>query len=142
MSVLEVRPAKVGDVATIFALALSRPFTAKWTAAALIEELSRPDSIFLVVPGQGYTFARVVDEECRLLDIAAAADGGGCGRALLAGLASAAKARGCAKLSFEVSAANARALAFYGKAGAEVVGRRPKFYNDGSDAVLMDLTLE
>jgi len=142
MNALVVRPASAGDVATIFALALSRPFTAKWTATALLEELARPDSIFLVAPGRGYAFARVVDGDCRLLDIAASSDGGGFGRALLAELSRAAKARGCAKISFEVSAANARALSFYEKAGAEVVGRRPKFYYDGADAVLMDLKLE
>lgn len=141
MSVLAVRPATESDVEAVDAIARARAFAAKWPKGDLAAEVSRPDSIFLVIPGQGYALARVVDRDCRLLDIAAASDGGGRGRALLSALALAAKARGCAKISLEVSAANARALAFYAKAGAFVVGRRPKFYYDGSDAVLMDLDI-
>jgi len=141
MSGLAPRPAAAGDAEWVFALAKSRPFTAKWSAAALGEESGRPDSIFLVVPGKAYALARVVDDDCRLLDIASAVDGNGAGRALVEGLKRAAKRHGCAKISLEVSAANARALSFYERAGARVVGRRPKFYYDGADAVLMDLDL-
>lgn len=141
MSAPAPRPAAAGDAEWVFALAKSRPFTAKWSAAALGEESGRPDSIFLVIPGKGYALARVVEDDCRLLDLASAVDGNGSGRALIEGMKRAAKQHGCAKLSFEVSAANARALSFYEKAGARVVGRRPKFYYDGADAVLMDLDL-
>jgi ribosomal protein S18 acetylase RimI-like enzyme len=145
MSALAVRRAEADDVEAIAALAQSRPFTAKWPARELAHELDRLDSAFLVGDEdgkvRGYALARIVERDCRLLDLAAASDGGGCGRALMTALASAAKARGCVKISFEVSAANERALAFYAKAGARVVGRRPKFYYDGSDAVLMDLDI-
>lgn len=140
MNGLEARPATPADAESVFALAQARPYTAKWSVAALAEEAARPDSIFLVMPG-GYALARIVEDDCRLLDIAAAADGEGRGRALLAGIKNAAKLHGCVKLSLEVSAANGRALSFYAKAGARVVGRRPKFYYDGADAVLMDLDL-
>ncbi|MBI2387614.1 MAG: GNAT family N-acetyltransferase [Elusimicrobia bacterium] len=140
MSGLAVRPAAAGDLDAVAAIG-ARPFAAGWSRAALAGELGRDDAIFLVVPERGYALARVADGECRLLDLAAAADGGGVGRALLSALARAAKARGCAKVTFEASAANARALSFYAKAGAKVVGRRPKFYYDGSDAVLMDLDI-
>ncbi len=144
MSVPAVRPAAVGDAAAIAALAQARPYTARWSLAACVEEISSSDSVFVVAADdrlRGYAHARVVNRDCRLFDLASAEDGGGCGRALLSALTLTAKARGCVKVSFEVSAANARALAFYAKAGAKVVGRRPKFYNDGSDAVLMDLDL-
>lgn len=119
----------------------ARPFAAGWSPEALAAELGRADSIFLVVPERGYALARVAGDDCLLLDLAAAFDGGGFGRALLAALKEAAKARGCRKISFEASAANARAQEFYQKAGAVVVGRRPKFYYDGSDAVLLDLDI-
>ena len=91
---------------------------------------------------RGYAVARLLDGEAQLLDLAAAEDGQGIGRALWAALASAARARGAAKLTLEVSAANSRALLFYKRAGALVVGRRAKFYNDGSDAILMDFPLQ
>lgn len=119
----------------------ARPFAAGWSPEALRAELERADSIFLVAADRGYALARVAGDDCVLLDLAAAFDGGGCGRALLAALKQAAKARGCRRISFEASAANARGQAFYQKAGAKVVGRRPKFYYDGSDAVLLDLDI-
>ena len=140
MNGLAVRPASEGDLDAVAAIG-ARPFAAGWSRAALADELGRDDSIFLVAPGRGYALARVVAEDCRLLDLASAADGTGVGRALMSALLLAAKARGCAKVSFEASAANARALAFYEKPGARVVGRRPKFYYDGSDAVLLDLDI-
>ena len=145
MSVRAVRRAEADDVAAVTALAATRPYAAKWPERELRHELDRLDSIFLVGEEDGkvlgYALARVVERDCRLLDLAAAFDGGGWGRALMAALALTAKARGCVKISFEASASNERALAFYAKAGARVVGRRPKFYYDGSDAVLMDLDI-
>jgi ribosomal protein S18 acetylase RimI-like enzyme len=144
MSGLAVRPASADDVAAAVEIAQARPYTAKWSAEAFAAELERPDSIFLVAADdrvRGYALARVVDRDCRLLDLGAASDGAGYGRALLSALGIAARERGCALISWEVSSANARARDFYAKAGAKVVGRRPKFYYDGSDAVLMDLNL-
>lgn len=145
MSAIEVRRAEADDVEAVAALAQYRSYTAKWSARELEHELDRLDSVFIVVDesGQvrGYALARVVERDCRLLDLAAASDGGGCGRALMSALTLAAIARRCVKVTFEVSAGNVRALAFYAKAGAKVVGRRPKFYNDGSGAVLMDLDI-
>jgi len=145
MSGPEVRPASAGDLDAVAAIA-KRTFAAGWSRTALGDELGRADSIFLVVPRgagmHGYALARVVERDCRLLDIAVESDGSGHGRTLLEALARAAKARGCEKISLEASALNARALGFYAKAGAKVVGCRPKFYNDGSDAVLMDLDIK
>ena len=145
MNARVVRRAEADDIEAIVALAATRRYAAKWPARELQHEFDRLDSLFIVGDEdgavRGYALARVVEMDCRLLDLAAAADGGGWGRALMAALALTAKARGCAKISFEVSAANERALAFYAKAGARVVGSRPKFYYDGSDAVLMDLDI-
>lgn len=145
MSALAVRRAEAGDVEAVAALAASRPYTAKWPARELVMEIDRLDSIFLVAEEgdrlRGYAVARVLDLDCLLLDLAADEDGAGRGRELMAALGRAAKSRGCRKISFEVSAANERALALYAKIGAAVVGRRPKFYNDASDAVLMDLDI-
>ena len=44
-------------------------------------------------------------------------------------------------MTLEVSAENAAALGLYRSAGFAAVGRRKKFYADGSDAVLMDAIL-
>lgn len=138
-----VRPARPFDVGEIAAIA-KRPGAAGWSREAYAAEAERTDSLFLVADDGaaiGYAVARIFENEAQLLDFAAAADGRGTGRALWAALAAAARGRGAAKLTLEVSSANSRALLFYKRAGAHVVGRRPKFYNDGSDAILMDLSL-
>ncbi len=137
-----VKPAEAGDITWVSELAKTKPFAAGWSREAFVHELGRPDGILMVSEPHGYILARVVDGDCLLLDIAVAVDGKGVGRALFKALQGAAKTRACRKISFEVSASNARALSFYISAGALVVGRRKKFYNDGSDAVLMDLNLK
>lgn len=145
MSALEVRRAEAADAEGVAALAAARPHTARWPARELALEIDRLDSVFLIAEEdgrlRGYAVARVLDADCLLLDLAADADGAGRGRELMGALARAAKSRGCRKISFEVSAANERALKLYVKLGARVVGGRPKFYDDGSDAVLMDLDI-
>jgi ribosomal protein S18 acetylase RimI-like enzyme len=143
MRSLVVRPVRVFDATEVAAIA-RRPFAAAWTRDAYAAEAERTDAVFLVADDgavRGYALARVFDDEARLLDFAAAEDGAGAGRALWAALVETARARGAVRLTLEVSAANARARSFYARAGAAVVGRRPKFYNDGSDAILMDLPL-
>lgn len=138
-----VRPARGFDVDEIAAVA-RRPFAARWSRDAYAAEAERVDSVFLVADDgkvRGYALARLFDGEAQLLDIAVDEDGKGVGRSLLAAVIVAARGRGAQKLTLEVSDANSRARLFYARAGAKVVGRRAKFYNDGSDALLMDLRL-
>ena len=138
-----VRPCRPFDIGEIAELA-RRPHAARWSREAYAAEAERTDSLFLVADDgavRGYALARLFEDEAQLLDLAAAVDGEGVGRALWSALAAAARLRGAAKLTLEVSSANSRALLFYKRAGAHVVGRRAKFYNDGSDAVLMDFPL-
>ena len=144
MSGLRVRRA-LPEHAEALARLSRRPFAAAWSQDAYAAEAEREDAVALVAEEddvvRGYAVARVAAGELRLLDLAVETDGRGIGRALWAGLLTAARARGAATLTLEVSAANARALEFYERQGARIVGRRPKFYNDGSDAVLMDVPL-
>jgi ribosomal protein S18 acetylase RimI-like enzyme len=138
-----VRPCRSFDIGEVVELA-KRPHAARWSREAYAAEAERTDSVFLVADDgavRGYAVARLFEDEAQLLDLAAAVDGEGIGRALWAALAAAASKRGAAKLTLEVSSGNSRALLFYKRAGAHVVGRRAKFYNDGTDAVLMDFPL-
>lgn len=144
MSVPVVRPARSFDMAAIELLA-QRPFAAAWSRQAYADEAERTDSIFLVADDgtlRGYVMARVFESESQLLDFAVAEDGRGLGRTLWAALAQAAHARGCGKITLEVSEKNMRAQQFYRRAGAQVVGCRPKFYKDGTDAILMDFPVK
>ena len=138
-----VRKAESFDAGEIAEIA-KRPRAARWSREAYAAEIERPGSILLVADDgtvRGYAVARMFADEAQLLDLAAAVEGNGTGRALWAALAATARERGAAKLTLEVSSANSRALLFYKRAGAHVVGRRAKFYNDGSDAILMDFIL-
>lgn len=144
MRKIDVRPAENGDLGAAAELAEQRSAT-KWTLTALRGELGRPDAVLAVAADGGtllgYAAARAVDEELRLLDIVSAVEGQGVGRALWAFLVEKGRKRGLKKLTLEVGADNLRARAFYAAAGAVEVGRRPKFYLNGSDAVLMDARL-
>ncbi len=138
-----VRPCRAFDLGEVVELA-RRPYAARWSREAYAAEAERTDSLFFVADDgavRGYAVARLFEDEAQLLDLAAAVDGEGIGRALWGARPGPARARRAARLTLEVSSANSRALLFYKRAGAKVVGRRPKFYNDGSDAVLMDFPL-
>ena len=106
------------------------------------EEFDRAGGIFLVAgtPVAGFACAWAVLGELHVLQIAVdpASRRNGVARALHAGLVQA--ARGSAGSGWlEVRAGNAAALAFYQQAGWQIVGRRPRYYVDGEDALLMRL---
>ncbi len=61
----------------------------------------------------------------------------GIARSLLAELIGEATSRGARSLFLEVSVLNDPASALYRGAGFAAVGRRPRYYPDGSDALLL-----
>lgn len=75
------------------------------------------------------------------LAIDAAWRGRGLGRALRDRATAAAIDRDCALMRLECRSDNARALRLYGAQGFVAVGRRRAFYQDGTDAVVMEKSL-
>ena len=71
------------------------------------------------------------------LAVAPAARGQGLGAMLLAGAMQGAVLRGAGEMFLEVAAGNAAALALYRSAGFAEVGRRRRYYADGSDALVL-----
>lgn len=65
----------------------------------------------------------------------------GAATALIGKLAEYAAKSLCREIDLEVSEHNAAAIALYSARGFVAVGRRPKFYDDKDDAVLMRKTL-
>ena len=61
----------------------------------------------------------------------------GTGRTLLSALSAELRSRGAQDLTLEVRASNLGALALYRGAGFGVEGRRPRYYPDGEDALLL-----
>jgi len=83
--------------------------------------------------------ARVAGDEAEILTICVvpAARRTGHGGALLAAAEARAAADGAAKMFLEVAADNVAALSMYRSAGYETVGRRARYYPNGSDALVM-----
>lgn len=111
-----------------------------WDARAIAGLLGLPGAAGLVgTRGEAMALFRVAADEAELLTLAVHPDcrRRGWGAALVAAVASGAAAAGAASLFLEVSAANAAALSLYEGAGFVRAGRRPRYYADGRDAVLM-----
>ena len=70
------------------------------------------------------------------------ARGQGHARAALAGFLAEAARRGASVVHLEVAETNAAALALYARAGFAPVGRRPRYYADGTDALVLAVSLE
>lgn len=121
-------------------------FSAPWSENALLETMSREETVFLVaksgekicgyvgcyyVLDEGYITNVAVDPECRRCGI---------GRALIEELVARARGKQLAFLTLEVRVSNDAAIALYEQNGFEKVGRRPRFYSDPcEDAELMTL---
>lgn len=111
-----------------------------WDARAIAGLLALPGTTGLLgVGGEAMALFRVAADEAELLTLAVhpACRRQGWGAALVEAVAAGAQAGGAAALFLEVSAANAPALSLYGGAGFVRSGHRPRYYADGSDAVLM-----
>lgn len=92
----------------------------------------------------GMASARLLGDEAHVIRLAvdAARRRQGTGRALLEGLVDWATRAGAPSLLLEVRAGNDAALALYAAAGFGVDGRRPRYYPDGEDALLLRRALE
>jgi [ribosomal protein S18]-alanine N-acetyltransferase len=92
---------------------------------------------------QGFILFRVAADEAEVLTLAVtpAARRHGLGRRLLRAALERAAAQGAARMFLEVSAANGPARGLYETAGFSEVARRPRYYVDGSDALVLSRTL-
>lgn len=114
-----------------------------WNAAIMAAQLSLPGAFALVDVDGGMILARHVADEAEILTLAVAPEARrrGLGRALVDQAARVAARHGAARLLLEVSAANQAARALYEAAGFTQAGLRRRYYPDGSDALILALTL-
>jgi len=134
---VEVRAAAEPDLAALSVLeATVMPHG--WSEATLSAELARSDARVWVACVDsvicGGAVARRVGSEVELLWIGVA-DGerrSGLGRRLLDAVV-----RWTGSVFLEVRASNDPARALYAEAGFVVVGRRPRYYRDGEDALVL-----
>ena len=113
-------------------------FSSPWSEAALAEELSNPDSHFLVAERDGIAGYIGVQEICGEAYITNVAVFGkhrksGIGRALLDEACKGAKGRGCEFITLEVRESNLPAIRLYESEGFEKVGLRKNFYSSPTE---------
>ena len=142
-----IRPCADADLDALLAIESAWPTAPGWTRKHFEAELASKTAVLLVLEQDGepagYAGYWRVPPEAQITTVAVhpGRAGRGLGRWLLEALLAAARGEGLRRVTLEVSAGNKPALRLYERTGFQVVGRRAKFYNDGSDAILMDLNL-
>lgn len=143
---MRTRSALLSDLETVCAIARAQPRSAGWTLEQFRQELSFIGGFFLVLEDEAvraYAVFKRLDAQAQLVDLAVDPRflRRGLARTLLRDSLPALKSRGVERIQLEVSQGNEPARRLYESLGFVIVGRRRKFYNDGSDAILMDLPL-
>ncbi len=123
-----------------------------WSSALVADELGRADrswwAAYEADPKMplspdarmlGYAGGWVVDGDVQILKVAVQHEARrrGIARELLARVAGDARNLGATTSSLEVRAGNLGAQAMYERLGYESLGKRPRYYSDGEDAVIM-----
>jgi ribosomal-protein-alanine N-acetyltransferase len=115
-----------------------------WNAAVMAGQLGMPGVKALIAGSSGMIMVRLARDEAEILTLAVVPEHRqqGVGSALLAAAAEAARSHGAEKLFLEVSTRNPAARGLYQAAGFVQVGRRRAYYADGSDALVLSLSLK
>ncbi len=110
-----------------------------WGADAFALQLALAGVFGWVDRRGGIILARVAADEVEVLTLAVAPEARrlGVGTRLLEAAMSLAAARGACTAFLEVSDANGAARALYRRAGFTPTGRRPRYYADGTDALVL-----
>jgi ribosomal-protein-alanine acetyltransferase len=140
-----VRAATSEDV-TAVSLLESQVFGADaWSGASVIEELTgeRRRAWVAGEPIVGYAVMAIAGDVVDLQRIAVAPDhrGRGVAGSLMTTLLDAARSDGADRVLLEVADDNAPALGLYARHGFAEIDRRPAYYRDGRDALVLALSL-
>jgi len=140
----QARREDVPEVARLEAVAFPDP----WPAHLYLTEVGQPLRFQRVVcDGQGvlvaYLFACWQVDELHILKVATSPlhEGRGLATTLLEAAREEALRRRGRGVILEVRPSNRRAFALYRRLGYAAIGRRPRYYSDGEDAIVMFLSL-
>lgn len=130
-----------GAHAAIFAAihATAFPPRERWGVDSFSLQLALPGVFGLLDPRGGVLLARVIADEAEILTLAVEprARRQGVATALLNQARAEAGRRGARSVVLEVSVGNRAARDLYGRAGFVEIGRRLRYYPDGSDAMIL-----
>jgi ribosomal-protein-alanine N-acetyltransferase len=115
-----------------------------WGRDVFALQLALPNVFGLLHPAGGLILVRVAADEAEILTLAVAPEvrRGHIGAALLRQATTNAASSGASTVFLEVSVANIAAYQLYTRADFIEVGRRPHYYSDGSDALVLRLDLK
>jgi ribosomal-protein-alanine N-acetyltransferase len=136
----ELVPAEPGSAAALAALhAVAFPQAQRWGADAIALLLALPGAFGVRRPCAGFVLARVAVDEAEVLTLAVApaARRQRLGLALMRAAMAEAKQRGAVAMFLDVAADNAAARGLYASLGFVEVGRRRRYYDDGTDALTL-----
>ncbi|MBU5613608.1 ribosomal protein S18-alanine N-acetyltransferase [Geomonas azotofigens] len=126
----------------------SASFPRPWTRRHFLDEMEHPGSFPTVAAtgdGEvaGYLCLKQVLDEAEILDVAVDPTfrGSGIGRALVDWAIAFCRVRKLRLLCLEVRVGNHEAISLYRHLGFAEVGRRKNYYENGDDAILMDLSI-
>lgn len=144
---MTIRPATAEDVAAVTALEQQLFGVDAWSPESVVQELTgdRRQAVVAVLAGEpglvGYAVTLRSDDvvDLQRVAVAPAHRRSGVARRLLGAVRRAAD--GAHRMLLEVSADNAGALAFYAAEGFVEIDRRPCYYRDGSDALVLQAPL-
>ena len=145
MTRFEVREASVADAAWLAAIhAASFGPGDAWPADVIETLLCAPGGFSLLHSAGGLVMARLAADEAEVLTLAVApaARRRGIARCLLAATMARLRDAGASSLFLEVGMGNTAARRLYEAAGFRVVGNRVRYYDDGSDALIMRADLQ
>lgn len=135
-----LRRATMAHVAPLAAIhAAAFPACEAWGEDAIALQLAMPGVFGLLHPRGGMILARVTADEAEVLTLAVTPDvrRQGVAGALLAGAMAAAREQAARTMVLEVAVGNTAARALYERAGFVEAGRRPRYYADGGDALIL-----
>ena len=132
------REAEAGDIDTLLGMQQVCFAEDPWTRGMLTEELTRSGGVFLVIgrPVEAFVIGWAVLDDLHVLQVAVnpARRGTGLARTLVAAME--ARARHASTAWLEVRKDNPPAIGLYESLGYACVGARPRYYEDGCDALL------
>lgn len=144
---ITLRPMCAADLEEVLAIE-SASFSRPWTRTHFEDELASPfgHPVVALAPDgalAGYLCLKQVLDEAEILDVAVHQGfrGRGVGKALVQWALSFCRERGVELLLLEVRAGNAEAIGLYRRLGFGETGRRRKYYDNGEDAILMDISI-
>lgn len=142
-----IRRARREELPALAALEAEHPGYPAWGESGLAAEFDKKFSVTLAAFSEdvliGFINFWILKPQIQLnsLVVSSGAQRRGAATALIGKLAEYAVKNACRQVDLEVNEHNAGAIALYETAGFQVVGRRPKFYNNTDAAVLMRKTL-